>query len=92
MPNDAKLGLVVGVGLVVVIAVVFCRREPASPRPAGAPAAAAVAPTASHVPLSPAGKLRLVPANPTAASGGDQKPPFGREPGASATERGASVP
>ena len=29
MPNDAKLGLVTGVGLVILIAAVFFRREPA---------------------------------------------------------------
>jgi hypothetical protein len=28
MPNDAKLGLVVGVGLVLLIAVVFFRKDP----------------------------------------------------------------
>src|SRR5258708_37997740 len=37
MPNDAKLGLVVGVVLVVAIAVVFFRKEapPANPRIVG---------------------------------------------------------
>src|SRR5262245_28347355 len=30
MPNDAKLGLVLGVALVLVIAVVFFRKEPAA--------------------------------------------------------------
>jgi hypothetical protein len=30
MPNDAKLGLVLGVALVLLIAVLFFRREPAS--------------------------------------------------------------
>jgi nucleoid-associated protein YgaU len=34
MPNDAKLGLVVGVALVIAVAVVFFRRE----APAGGPA------------------------------------------------------
>ena len=28
MPNDAKLGLVVGVGLVIAVAVLFFRKEP----------------------------------------------------------------
>ena len=28
MPNDAKLGLVVGVGLVITVAVVFFRKDP----------------------------------------------------------------
>ena len=30
MPNDAKLGLVLGIGLVVVIGMVFFRTEPAT--------------------------------------------------------------
>jgi len=30
MPNDAKLGLVLGTGLVIIIAVVFCRRYSAT--------------------------------------------------------------
>lgn len=30
MPNDAKFGLVVGVGLVIVIAVVFYRKDPSA--------------------------------------------------------------
>lgn len=38
MPNDAKLGLVVGMALVLLIAVLFFRREPtpnaATPGPA----------------------------------------------------------
>lgn len=41
MPNDAKLGLVVGVGLVITVAVVFFRKEPAGgpvPAAVGAPA------------------------------------------------------
>jgi len=42
MPNDAKLGLVVGVGLVIAVAVVFFRKEAPEP-PAGEPAAAAIA-------------------------------------------------
>jgi len=33
MPNDAKLGLVVGVVLVIAIAVVFFRKEPAPVNP-----------------------------------------------------------
>jgi nucleoid-associated protein YgaU len=40
MPNDAKLGLVLGVGLVVAIAVVFFRKEPATADAAPRPAAA----------------------------------------------------
>jgi nucleoid-associated protein YgaU len=35
MPNDAKLGLVVGVGLVIAVAVIFYRKD----APTGSPAA-----------------------------------------------------
>jgi len=73
MPNDAKLGLVVGVGLVIAIGVVFFRKEP-PPAGAGAPAAVA-APVA-------AGAARPVPAKPTslvdagpAALGATDAPP-----------------
>ena len=40
MPNDAKLGLMVGVGLVVVIGFVFFRKEPATAHPGEATPAA----------------------------------------------------
>jgi hypothetical protein len=33
MPNDAKLGLVLGVAIVLVIALVFFRSEPMAARP-----------------------------------------------------------
>lgn len=43
MPNDAKLGLIVGVAVVLVISVVFYRKEPVPSGSRGAePAAAAV--------------------------------------------------
>jgi nucleoid-associated protein YgaU len=35
MPKDARLGLVVGVGLVIIVAVLFFRRESAAHLPAG---------------------------------------------------------
>jgi len=34
MPNDAKLGLIVGVGLVLTVAVVFFRKDPLAAQPA----------------------------------------------------------
>src|SRR4051812_27168548 len=34
MPNDAKLGLVVGMGLVIAVAVVFFRKDAATANPA----------------------------------------------------------
>lgn len=44
MPNDAKLGLVVGVGLVLTVAFVYFRKEPAGPALPTEPATAAVQP------------------------------------------------
>ena len=44
MPNDAKLGMAVGLGLVIVVAVVFGRRDATAE--AGTPAPRAVTPTA----------------------------------------------
>jgi nucleoid-associated protein YgaU len=44
MTKDAKLGLVIGIGLVIVIAVVFFRKDPATVKAATEPAAAAVKP------------------------------------------------
>jgi nucleoid-associated protein YgaU len=40
MPNDAKLGLVLGVGIVIVVAVVFFRKESSPGGPGDAPPAA----------------------------------------------------
>ncbi len=37
MTNDAKLGLVVGIGLVILIAIVFFRKDPAAPTAAASP-------------------------------------------------------
>ena len=42
MPNDAKLGLVVGVGLVIAVAVLFFRKEPPAASPAGEAAPAGI--------------------------------------------------
>jgi hypothetical protein len=45
MPSDAKLGLVVGVGVVLAVAVVFFRKDAVSPNPGPAvPAASAAVP------------------------------------------------
>src|SRR4051812_32763647 len=49
MPNDAKLGLVVGVGLIIAAAV-FCFRREATP---GSPAANAVKPVPAAGGVSP---------------------------------------
>lgn len=45
MPNDAKLGLVVGVGLVIAVAVVFFRKEAANPDSAAGKPPPAVTPS-----------------------------------------------
>ncbi len=44
MSKDAKLGLVLGIALVIVIAVVFFRKDPAQAKASGEPTAAAVKP------------------------------------------------
>ena len=44
MPNDAKLGLVLGVGLVIAVAVVFFRRDLATAQPTENPAGAVNSP------------------------------------------------
>jgi nucleoid-associated protein YgaU len=49
MPNDAKLGLVVGVALVIAVAVIFFRKD----RPAN-PAASNVQPAPAATPAPPA--------------------------------------
>jgi hypothetical protein len=56
MPNDAKLGLVLGVGLVLLTAVLFHSKE-LTPQRAAAPSALSVSPTSGK---------EAVPAQPTA--------------------------
>ncbi len=70
MSSDAKLGLVIGVGLVLTIAVVFFRKDPAkatSPAEPGAPAAVKAANSPPPVPPSPPAipEPRPVPPMPT---------------------------
>ena len=55
MPNDAKLGLIVGVGLVIGVAVVYFRKD--LPDPPGETAAYA----------APVSSTRAAPANPRGA-------------------------
>ncbi|HMF18388.1 MAG TPA: hypothetical protein VKE98_14355 [Gemmataceae bacterium] len=70
MPNDAKLGLMVGVGLVVVIGFVFFRKEPGSAnQPEAAPAAVNAKETETPAPSNvsqsvPAKTLDATPAVP----------------------------
>jgi hypothetical protein len=53
MPNDAKLGLIVGVGLVIGVAVVFFRKDLGPPQGPGEPAF-----------VTPLSATRAAPANP----------------------------
>lgn len=64
MPNDAKLGLVVGVGLVIAVAVIFFRKEPG----VAASLPPAVTATRSAVPIAgaPHALQRPTRAKPTA--------------------------
>jgi zona occludens toxin (predicted ATPase) len=64
MPNDAKLGFLVGVAGVVVAAVLFYQNPPAGAptKPAGPATAAAPAPAAT--PAVPVGSRAAVPAGP----------------------------
>jgi nucleoid-associated protein YgaU len=54
MPNDAKLGLVIGVGLVITVAVIFFRKDLVTAQPAGDnPAGAAINPAISPPAATP---------------------------------------
>ena len=55
MPNDAKLGLVAGMAMVVLIAVIFFRKDPAAAQPVSPVFLApnAVAPDAQALPKTP---------------------------------------
>ncbi len=63
MPNDAKLGMIVGVGLVIAIAVVFFRKDGILNQPAPEQAAATAATSANPgAPSAYHGSPRSVPA------------------------------
>jgi hypothetical protein len=65
MPNDAKLGLVVGVGLVIAIAVIFFRKDDLTPKPEEEPDAATSVKPAPVVPRDvPRGQIRPTKAKP----------------------------
>jgi nucleoid-associated protein YgaU len=67
MPNDAKLGLVVGVGVVIAIAVIFSRKDIGPGRPLAPEAAAASVGTPNAPPPAPAaGTNRPIKAKSTA--------------------------
>jgi hypothetical protein len=62
MPNDAKLGLVIGVGLVIGIAVMFFRKDLAPPEGPGEPAYATPVSATRAAPANPRGTYRSVKA------------------------------
>jgi nucleoid-associated protein YgaU len=68
MPNDAKLGLVVGVGLVIAAAVLFFRKEQQADAPSGEPVPAGIVRPMPPPPL-PSGPVRAAPAHPTSLAG-----------------------
>jgi hypothetical protein len=63
MPNDAKLGLVLGVGLVIAVGVVFFRKDlvAAQPRDHAAAASAAAPPATTAAPPANAVRDQLHP-------------------------------
>jgi hypothetical protein len=65
VPNDAKLGLVIGLGLVIAVAVIYFRND-SSRKPEESPAATAVKPASAtrHLP-PPRGQARATKARPT---------------------------
>jgi len=65
MPNDAKLGLVLGVGLVIAVAVVFTRKDAAATASHGGENAPAAVNPATPVRPSPRGQFRPTEAKPT---------------------------
>jgi nucleoid-associated protein YgaU len=65
MPNDAKLGLVVGVGLVIAVAVLFFRKDTPYGTPNGDPAPAGIV-RPFPLPSPSSASSRSAPARPTA--------------------------
>ena len=64
MPNDAKLGLVVGVGLVIAVAVLFFHKDGPGGSTASEPAPAGI--VRPIPPMPPGGSARTVSARPMA--------------------------
>jgi len=71
MPNDAKLGLVVGLGLVIAVAVVYFRNDSLRKREES-PAASAVKPASATRQPPPRGQARSTRARPAVQ---DDAPP-----------------
>ena len=62
MPNDAKLGLIVGVGLVIGVAVVFFRKDLGPPEKPGEPSYVTPVSATRAAPATPRGTYRSVKA------------------------------
>jgi hypothetical protein len=60
MPNDAKLGLIIGVGLVIGVAVVFFRKDLGPTEGPGEPVHAAPISSTRSTPANPRGTYRSV--------------------------------
>ena len=76
MPNDARLGLVVGVGLVLAVAVVFFRKDLITRKPVTEPAASTIRPAKALPParsVSQPARARTV-----SRAGGDTEQPSGQ--------------
>jgi nucleoid-associated protein YgaU len=67
MPNDAKIGLVLGVGLVIAVAVVFFRKDAPADASAGEAAPAGIVRPIPPAPL-PSDSARPTAAHPTGRS------------------------
>ncbi|MCS6850841.1 MAG: hypothetical protein NZ700_06690 [Gemmataceae bacterium] len=77
MPNDAKIGLVLGVGLVMAVAVIFCRNEGKGPAvPVGGVGAieSAVVPSAAGPAASRPAQARPVAHQPAAPLSSEADP------------------
>jgi hypothetical protein len=74
MPNDAKLGLVLGIGLVIAVAVGLAQKDPGGT----APQAVAVQPAAPAAPVMAGSPSRPTPATPAARTSAspDTAPPI----------------
>jgi hypothetical protein len=67
MPNDAKLGLVLGLGLVIVVAVIYFRSDASRARDE-TPTAAAAKPSSAPRQPPPRGQSRATKARPAVQS------------------------
>jgi 5'-nucleotidase / UDP-sugar diphosphatase len=76
MPNDAKLGLVVGMGLVIAVAVLFFHKEGPVGSSASEPAPAGIVRPIPPAPL-PSGPIRTASARTTARTTEVPAPPAG---------------